>query len=160
MLRFIGSFFGAIFTAVTLGILFAALSIGGIFYMYSRDLPSHESLAQYTPPTISRIYSGEGRIIDEFAHERRLFVPTEDIPDLVKQAEQAFRKWGMGAVFIGHFFGPLRPVIFLFAGMMKMGILSFMAVNTLAAVAWAWAIPKLGQASGMAIGELWRALGL
>ena len=62
MLRFIGSFFGAIFTAVTLGILFAALTVGGIFYMYSRDLPSHESLAQYAPPTISRIYSGEGRI--------------------------------------------------------------------------------------------------
>jgi penicillin-binding protein 1A len=53
--------------------------------MYSRDLPSHESLAQYTPPTISRIYSGEGRIIDEFAQERRLFVPAEDIPDLVKR---------------------------------------------------------------------------
>ncbi|AWB50276.1 penicillin-binding protein [Gemmobacter aquarius] len=86
MVRFVGSFLGAIFTAVTLGILFAALSIGGIFYMYSRDLPSHESLAQYTPPTISRIYSGEGEIIDEFAKERRLFVPIEDIPDLVKEA--------------------------------------------------------------------------
>lgn len=86
MVRFVGSFLGAIFTAITLGILFAALSIGGIFYMYSRDLPSHESLAQYTPPTISRIYSGEGEIIDEFAKERRLFVPIEDIPDLVKEA--------------------------------------------------------------------------
>lgn len=86
MIRFVGSFFGAIFTAVTLGILFAALSIGGIFYMYSRDLPSHESLAKYTPATISRIYNGEGEIIDEFAQERRLFVPIEDIPDLVKHA--------------------------------------------------------------------------
>jgi penicillin-binding protein 1A len=71
---------------VTMGILFAALSVGAIFYMYSRDLPSHERLAQYTPPTISRIYSGEGQIIDEFAKERRLFVPVEEIPDLVKQA--------------------------------------------------------------------------
>lgn len=86
MLRFIGSFFGAIFTAFTLGIFFAALTVGAIFFMYSRDLPSHESLAQYAPPTISRIYSTEGRIIDEFAKERRLFVPIEDIPDLVKHA--------------------------------------------------------------------------
>ena len=53
---------------------------------YSTDLPSHESLAQYTPPTISRIYSGEGRIIDEFAQERRLFVAIEDMPKLVKDA--------------------------------------------------------------------------
>jgi len=86
VLRFIGSFFGAIFTMVTLGMMFAALTVGGIFYMYSEDLPSTESLAQYTPPTISRIYSGEGRIVDEFAQERRLFVPADEIPDLVKHA--------------------------------------------------------------------------
>ena len=86
MIRFIGSFFGAIFTALTLGVLFGALTLGGIFYSYTRDLPSHESLAQYTPPTISRIYSGEGQMIDEFAQERRLFVPAEEIPDLVKHA--------------------------------------------------------------------------
>lgn len=63
-----------------------ALSLGAVFYMYGRDLPSHESLAQYTPPTISRIYSAEGRIIDEFAQERRLFTPADEIPDLIKQA--------------------------------------------------------------------------
>ncbi|WP_333818288.1 penicillin-binding protein 1A, partial [Tabrizicola sp.] len=86
MLRFVGNVLGGLFSAVTLGLIFAALTLGGIFYMYSRDLPSHQNLAQYTPATISRIYSGEGRIIDEFAQERRLFVASEDIPDLVKQA--------------------------------------------------------------------------
>ena len=86
MLRFIASVFGAIFTMVTLGLLFAALTVGGIFYMYSRDLPSHESLANYAPPTISRIYSAEGALMDEFASERRLFVPISDVPDLVKDA--------------------------------------------------------------------------
>lgn len=86
MLRFVGNVLGGIFSALTLGMVFAALTLGGIFYMYSRDLPSYDSLAQYTPATISRIYSGEGEIIDEFARERRLFVASEDIPDLVKQA--------------------------------------------------------------------------
>ena len=71
---------------ITLGAFFGALTVGAIFWMYSSDLPSHESLAQYTPPTISRIYTGEGKVLDEFARERRLFVPAEDIPDLVKQA--------------------------------------------------------------------------
>jgi penicillin-binding protein 1A len=71
---------------VTLGVFAVAISIGAVFYIYGRDLPSHESLAQYTPPTISRIYSAEGRIIDEFAKERRLFTPAAEIPDLVKQA--------------------------------------------------------------------------
>nr|WP_254430289.1 PBP1A family penicillin-binding protein [Ruegeria arenilitoris] len=63
-----------------------ALVIGAVFWMYGRDLPSHESLAQYKPPTISRIYSGKGQLIDEFAQERRLFTPSEEIPDLVKHA--------------------------------------------------------------------------
>ncbi|APX11251.1 penicillin-binding protein 1A [Tateyamaria omphalii] len=86
MFRFILSFFGGIFTTVTMGIAMVALSVGAVFWMYGRDLPSHESLAQYQPATISRIYSGEGQIIDEFAQERRLFAPADTIPDLVKQA--------------------------------------------------------------------------
>ena len=86
MIRFVFSFFGAIFTAVTLGIAMVAITVGGVFWMYGRDLPSHESLAQYRPPTISRIYSGKGQLIDEFAKERRLFAPADQIPDLVKQA--------------------------------------------------------------------------
>jgi penicillin-binding protein 1A len=75
LVRFILSIFGAIFTTITLGLIAAALTIGAVFWMYGRDLPSHASLAQYKPPTISRIYSTEGRIIDEFAKERRLFTP-------------------------------------------------------------------------------------
>ena len=86
MTRFILSFFGSIFTLVTMGLGVIALTIGAVFYMYGRDLPSHESLAQYKPPTISRIYSGEGRLIDEFAKERRLFAPADEIPDMVKHA--------------------------------------------------------------------------
>ncbi len=86
MLRAIFSFFGGFFSFLITGILAAALLVAGIFWYYAQDLPSHEQLANYAPPSISRIYSGEGRLIDEFAQERRLFTPIEDIPDLVKQA--------------------------------------------------------------------------
>ncbi|RFP87595.1 PBP1A family penicillin-binding protein [Rhodobacteraceae bacterium 63075] len=86
MLRFIFSVIGGLFSLVTLGLIAVALSIGAVFYIYGRDLPSHESLAQYQPPTISRIYSGEGRMLDEFAKERRLFTPAEEIPGMVKHA--------------------------------------------------------------------------
>ncbi len=86
MLRIILSFFGGIFTLLTMGIGVVALSVGAVFWVYGQELPSHESLAQYKPPTISRIYSGEGRIMDEFAKERRLFVPADQIPDMVKEA--------------------------------------------------------------------------
>ncbi|WP_371169040.1 penicillin-binding protein 1A [Aliiroseovarius sp. 2305UL8-7] len=86
MIRFILGIFGAVFTGITLAILMAALVIGGVFWMYSRDLPSHEQLANYTPATISRVYSGEGQLMDEFARERRLYAPADEIPDLVKHA--------------------------------------------------------------------------
>ncbi|PIE14590.1 MAG: penicillin-binding protein [Rhodobacterales bacterium] len=86
MLRFLMSLFGGLFSLLTLGLTMVALSVGAVFWIYGRDLPSHESLAQYTPPTISRIYSGEGEIIDEFARERRLFAPSDEIPELVKHA--------------------------------------------------------------------------
>ena len=86
MLRIILSFFGGVFTFLTMSVVAFALTIGAVFWIYGRDLPSHESLAQYKPPTISRIYSGEGRIVDEFARERRLFTGAKDVPILIKQA--------------------------------------------------------------------------
>ncbi|MDE3120397.1 MAG: hypothetical protein KGK00_01370, partial [Paracoccaceae bacterium] len=69
-----------------MALVFGALTAGGLFWMYSRDLPSYALLAQYTPPTISRIYDSQGHIIDEFATERRIFTPIADIPPLVKEA--------------------------------------------------------------------------
>ena len=45
MLRPIFSFFGAIFSLVTLGVMMVALSLGAVFHIYGQDLPSHESLA-------------------------------------------------------------------------------------------------------------------
>ncbi|SOC12325.1 penicillin-binding protein 1A [Rhodobacter sp. JA431] len=86
MIRFVLSSIGGLFSWIVTALFFAALTVGAIFWMYGRNLPSHEQLAQYTPKTISRIYSGEGRLIDEFAQERRIFVPISDIPDVVKQA--------------------------------------------------------------------------
>ena len=86
MIRFILGFFGSIFSWLTAAAIMAALTVGAIFWMYSRDLPSIEQLANYQPASISRIYSGEGQLMDEFARERRLYTPPEQIPDLVKHA--------------------------------------------------------------------------
>ncbi len=85
-MRFIIGIFGAIFSAITLSLVFAAVGIGGLIFMYSRGLPDHETLSSYAPPTISRIYSRQGMIVDEFASERRLFTPADEIPELVAYA--------------------------------------------------------------------------
>lgn len=86
MIRFIIGVFGAIFSTLTLAIIAVAVAVGGVLFVYSHDLPGHDALANYTPPTISRIYSREGMIVDEFAAERRLFVSSDEIPDLLAHA--------------------------------------------------------------------------
>mgnify|MGYP000934488047 CR=1 FL=1 len=84
--RAILSFFGGLFSFLMLGTFFGALTVGGVIWVYTHDLPSTEQLANYSPPMISRIYSREGQLVDEFARERRLFTPIEDIPPLVRAA--------------------------------------------------------------------------
>ena len=78
--------FGTIFSTMTLTAMFGALAVGAVFLIYGKGLPGHDELSSYQPKTISRIYSGEGHIIDEFAVERRLFAAAVEIPDLVKAA--------------------------------------------------------------------------
>jgi penicillin-binding protein 1A len=86
VLRAILSFFGGLFSFAITSAFFGVVALGGVFWFYSQDLPSYEQLASYAPPSISRIYSAEGRLIDEFALERRLFTPIDDIPEQVKNA--------------------------------------------------------------------------
>lgn len=58
-----------------------------IFYVRAtRDLPSIDMLAQYRPPIMSRVHAGDGKLINEFAKEARVFVPIEAIPRYLKNA--------------------------------------------------------------------------
>ncbi len=86
MLRIILQFFGFLFTWITLGLFMAFLGLAALFWIYSHDLPNYEQLANYEPPTLSRIYSGRGMVMDEFARERRIYTPIDEIPDVVKNA--------------------------------------------------------------------------
>ena len=71
---------------LTLAVIGAAgAGLAGLWY-FGRDLPDYQQLANYQPPVATRIHAGDGRLIAEFARERRLFVPIEAIPELVKQA--------------------------------------------------------------------------
>ncbi len=75
-----------------LGLAAAALVVVVIgfaaFWMFTlmRDLPSVETLQDYAPPITTRVYAGNGTVLGEYAHERRIFVPAAFIPKLVKQA--------------------------------------------------------------------------
>ncbi len=84
--RFVGRLFGAL---LALGVIVAVVgAVGGYtaYRLYSADLPDVDGLRNYEPPLMSRVFASDGRLIADFATERRIFVPYSEIPDQVKQA--------------------------------------------------------------------------
>ena len=53
---------------------------------YSRDLPDFKQLEAYDPPVATRLYTADGKLVEEYAKEHRLFVPINAIPEKVKNA--------------------------------------------------------------------------
>jgi membrane protein DedA with SNARE-associated domain len=66
--------------------------------------------------------------------------PLSRHPELIVRGHAFFRRWGAAAVFIGRFFGPLRAVVPLVAGMFSMPILIFQLFNVASALVWATGI--------------------
>ena len=52
----------------------AGLLVGAYLYV-AGSLPKVDTLADYRPPIITRVYSDDGTVIAEFSHERRIVVP-------------------------------------------------------------------------------------
>nr|WP_272211783.1 transglycosylase domain-containing protein [Marinicella sp. W31]MDC2877672.1 transglycosylase domain-containing protein [Marinicella sp. W31] len=63
-----------------------AVGLGVYLNNVAKDLPDYEVLAQYTPPVTTRVYAGNGELMAEYAHERRLFLPIDAIPMRVRGA--------------------------------------------------------------------------
>ncbi len=61
-------------------VLFFAFST---FWYFSIGLPDYKKLSNYQPPISSRVYSEDGKLIAEYALQKRLFVPYESIPNVV-----------------------------------------------------------------------------
>ena len=62
----------------------AGSAVGGYFlWRASSDLPSYESLNNYSPNVMSRIHAHDGSLIAEYAKERRIFVPINTVPNLL-----------------------------------------------------------------------------
>ena len=57
-----------------------------LFYHYGRDLPDYRQLADYEPPTVTRLHAGDGRLLVEYATENRVYVPVKAIPRRVVNA--------------------------------------------------------------------------
>ena len=64
---------------IVIFILCLLFSISTLWY-FSLDLPDYKILANYKPPISSRVHSGEGQLIAEYALQKRLFIPYDSVP--------------------------------------------------------------------------------
>ncbi len=71
-------FYGSIFTLVSTTI---------VFFWFGVTLPDYEKLSSYRPAVSSRFYAENGKLLTEYAVEKRLFVEYKDLP---KQLIEAF----------------------------------------------------------------------
>lgn len=81
---------------------------------------------------------GASYLLGYTQHERttRLW-PLSRHPEWLARAARFFKRYGMLSVLLGRFVGPVRPVVPLIAGMLKMPPRHFVLANVLSAALWA-----------------------
>ena len=82
MVRFIRFLFVCAIVLAIAGCGFVGITI----WYFGRDLPDYQQLAHYQPPITTRVHAGDGRLLAEYATERRIFVPIQAIPKRVINA--------------------------------------------------------------------------
>jgi penicillin-binding protein 1A len=83
MMRLMIRFFGFLFAAGSLVLLVAAVGALGLFFHFNQDLPDYSTLRKYEPPVMTRVHAADGQLLNEYARERRLYLPIQAIPKLV-----------------------------------------------------------------------------
>ena len=85
-MRMIARFLGFLFATAAILFVIGAAVAGYFIWKYQQDLPDYTQLKNYEPPVMTRVHAGDGSLVAEYSHERRLYLPSNAIPALVKQA--------------------------------------------------------------------------
>ena len=64
---------------ISISLIFVFLVFSAIWY-FSSGLPDYKKLSNYQPQVSSRVYADNGKLIAEYALEKRLFIPYDSIP--------------------------------------------------------------------------------
>jgi membrane protein DedA with SNARE-associated domain len=82
--------------------------------------------------------------------------PLSRHPDLIPRGERFMKSWGVPGIFIGRFFGPLRAVVPLIAGIFEMPFWRFQLANFSSAFVWAAVLLTLGDGISLGLSWLWK----
>jgi penicillin-binding protein 1A len=81
------TFFRFLFVCAILLAIVGCGVVGYTIWHFDSELPDYQQLAHYQPAITTRVHGADGRLLAEYATERRVFVPIEAIP---KQIVNAF----------------------------------------------------------------------
>lgn len=79
-MQFQGRWIRPVAIAALCAVAVSSLSAGIYAAILFRQLPSAAELADYHPPTATRVYAWDGTLIGEFSKVRRIFVPYDQMP--------------------------------------------------------------------------------
>ena len=85
-MRLIARCIGLIFATGAIVFVVGALGAAAVVWKYEQELPDYTQLKNYEPPVMTRVHAGDGSVLAEYSHERRLYLPSSAIPALVKEA--------------------------------------------------------------------------
>ena len=63
--------------------LLSAFSVLAVLWAFSNNLPDYKFLKSYKPSVSSKVYSGDGELVNDFSTEKRIFVPYNAISEKV-----------------------------------------------------------------------------
>jgi membrane protein DedA with SNARE-associated domain len=99
------------------GIAFAPIYAAAVAGAFLGDWAAYE-LALWLGPRIASVW------------------PISRDPTLLDRGSAWFTRWGIVAVFLGRFFGPMRAAIPLVAGVLRMSRMTFQLANIASALVW------------------------
>ncbi|WP_454626821.1 DedA family protein [Bradyrhizobium cenepequi] len=91
----------------------------------------------------------------KFKHSIGGLWPFSRHPALLFRGEAFLKKWGVLAIFIGRFSGPLRASVPIVAGMLRMPQQPFQIANFISAFVWVAVLLQLGDVSALVWAWLW-----
>lgn len=86
LITYIHNRISIILKASLIGIVFFVAAVISMFYYYASELPDYRQLENYDPPLVSRIYAHNGKLIQEYADEKRIYIEYNEMPPLVIKA--------------------------------------------------------------------------
>ena len=70
----------------TIGILLLTCTFGGLYFYISKGLPKIDTLQDYSPSTVTNVYSDDQRKIGEFYNQRRIVIPLSEMSTQLQNA--------------------------------------------------------------------------